>query len=94
MLISTLRNFPIFFRQYLFFFKIKVKEFKIPKSKFKPLLETYRESLGKLKEALKEKPIKETDSNSKHEEKDKSGKRKHVKERNTKFIKRFKQVAD
>jgi len=72
----------------------KVKEFKIPKSKFKPLLETYRESLSKLKEALKEKPIKETDSNSKHEEKDKSGKRKHVKERNTKFIKRFKQVAD
>lgn len=61
------------------------------------MLESYRESLGKLKEALAENTNKtsaETSTKSENEKPERSGKRKHMKERNTKFIKRFKQVAD
>lgn len=75
----------------------KVKEFKIQKSKFKPFLPEYSESLTKLKNALKEaatvsnsKPGVKAETAGSVDEKGKA-KRKHLKERGEKFIKRQKQ---
>jgi len=75
-----------------------VREFKIQKSKLKPLLVGYRDSLARLKDALKE------SSGQKDEEEEgeavvgidgkkdtRPEKRKHLKERSGKYLKRIKQ---
>ena len=57
--------------------KHKVKEIKIPKSKFKPLLESYRESLVKLKEEMSKQ--KTTTNNGRNGDSKKNANRKFTK---------------
>ena len=77
--------------------KHKVKEIKIQKSKFKPLLNDYKNSLLKLKESLSGKPTSEKQESDDNDNENNGEvtpkqpeKRKHLKERNLKFVKRIK----